>query len=326
MNIASIVDISALSRWLETKVPGFAPPIASVVPFTGGRSNITLRVSDDAGSFTVVRRPPLGTISKSAHDVHREARILRSLSAQDVPVPTVYGESSETAILGAPFYAMEFVDGIVLDGLDDPTITPTERIRIGESLVDVLCRLHTVDPDDSVFGTAARRSDYVGRQLSRWLGQWQGPDGTVHDEFLECHRRLHLRAPTDHPLRIVHGDYRLGNVVLADGRVTAVLDWELTTTGHPLADVGYLVNSWTDVRGGPTRDELRDRYCAATGSHVDDIAYFRAFSYWRLASIRSGVLRRYESGGLPTPENVDLGVLAASIGDLVEQSLALLRS
>jgi aminoglycoside phosphotransferase (APT) family kinase protein len=305
------IDATRVTAWLQDRTELEAPLTFALIQ--GGRSNLTYTVTDARGRRVILRRPPLHGVLPSAHDVAREHRIVSALEASDVPVPPLVGLEADEAVTGAPFYVMRFVDGLVVrdvaaaEGLDLAT-----RRAAGEDLVDVLGRLHAVDPDEVGLGELGRKEDYLARQLSRWHRQLT--DGRTRDLPLldEVHTRLSSDIPEQGPAAIVHGDYRLDNLMIdpASGRVVAVLDWELTTLGDPLADVGLLQVYWSQrddatvplpdaptlVDGFPTRAEVADRYATATGRDLSQLPYYVAFGYWKLACILEGVYTRYASG------------------------------
>jgi len=305
------LDLEAVIAWLRART-SIASPL-DAVRATGGRSNLTYVLTDAEDRRVVVRRPPLHGVLSSAHDVVREYRILTALAPTDVPVPICLGVEEDPAVIGAPFYAMEFIDGLVArDRSSALGLAPAQRRASSDSLIDVLARLHAVDIDEVGLGDLARRDGYLARQLHRWHTQLEA--GRTRDVSVldEVHDRLAAAVPEQGPAAIVHGDYRLDNLVLdpSTGEVAAVLDWELTTLGDPLADLGLLLVYWVEASdrtialpdpptlapGFATRRELLDRYAAATGRDLSDIGYYVAFGYWKLACILEGVHGRYVSG------------------------------
>jgi aminoglycoside phosphotransferase (APT) family kinase protein len=305
------VDVARVTAWFQAHAPGVEPPLSFEL-IAGGRSNLTYRVTDAAGHAWVLRRPPLGQVLATAHDMGREHRIISALAPTDVPVAPVIGLCEDEAVNGAPFYVMGFVDGLVArDAAAARALDVDARARAGEQIPDVLARIHAVDPDAVGLGDLGRREGYVERQLKRWYGQWQKSrtrDLAVVDEV---HDALAARVPEQGPAAIVHGDYRLDNCLLApDGTIAAVLDWELCTLGDPLADVGLLLVYWTEpddahpalleaattLEGFPTRATVIERYAAASGRDVSDVDYYVAFGYWKLACILEGVYARYRGG------------------------------
>jgi aminoglycoside phosphotransferase (APT) family kinase protein len=307
------VDVPKVTSWFEAHVPGVQPPLAFDL-IAGGRSNLTFRVADAAGGAWVLRRPPLGQVLATAHDMSREHRIISALGPTDVPVAPALGLCTDPEVNGAPFYVMDFVDGHVLrDASEAQRFTPEQRRRAGESIVDVLARIHAVDPDAVGLGDLGRKEGYIARQLKRWYGQWEQSKTRDLPDVDHVHDVLLAAIPEQVGASIVHGDYRLDNTMLDDdGEVIAVLDWEICTLGDPLADVGLLMVYWaeaddahsalpgaaTALEGFPTRAELLDRYAAASGRDLSHIDFYVAFGYWKLACILEGVYARYAGGAM----------------------------
>jgi aminoglycoside phosphotransferase (APT) family kinase protein len=306
------IDAGGVTAWFETHAPGVTPPLSFSL-ITGGRSNFTYTVADSAGQRFVLRRPPLGPLLPSAHDMGREHRIMTALDGSPVPVPPVVGLCTDEAVTGAPFYVMRFVEGVILRDQATAEAVP-EQIRMAatDSLVDVLADLHRLEPAAVGLGDLGKQDGYVERLLRRWRGQWEKSktrDLPIVDEVAE---RLAADIPSTGPARIVHGDYRLDNVIVSpdDGSVQAVLDWELCTLGDPLADVGMLLVYWTEpgdefsaLTWAPTlapgigsRKEVAARYAAASGRDLSEIDYYVALGYWKIAVILEGVYARYRSG------------------------------
>jgi aminoglycoside phosphotransferase (APT) family kinase protein len=307
------IDIPRVTQWLQDAVPSFAPPLAFEL-IAGGRSNLTYRVTDTNGAAVVLRRPPLGHVLATAHDMSREYRIISALGDTDVPVAPAIGLCTDEAVNGAPFYVMAFVEGtVVRDRTVAETLTPEQRHAAGMSLVDVLVRIHATDPDAVGLGDLGRREGYIERQLKRWHSQWEQSAYADITTIDEVHKRLAADIPEQGPAAIVHGDYRLDNCMLADdGSIAAVLDWEICTLGDPLADLGLLLVYWTDpgddftalpdaataLDGFPRKADLMARYAEQSGRDVSQVAYFVAFGYWKLACILAGVATRYAAGAM----------------------------
>jgi len=327
------IDAERVTRWLEANVPGVRPPLRFAL-ITGGHSNLTYRVDDAAGHCYVLRRPPLGAIVATAHDMAREHRIIEALGPTDVPVPPALGLCEDPEVNGAAFYAMAWVDGAVLAGADDVerSFSSAQRWRIGESAIEVLAALHRVDPDAVGLGDLGRREDYLARQLRRWKLQWEQTRTRELPLMDEVHAILAAEMPVQVGAAIVHGDYRLGNTITGwQGEIAAVLDWELCTLGDPLADLGYLMNGWagpgesaatsrgatatpTSCGGFPERAWMLERYQALTGRDPSRVDYYRAFQYWRLAAIVEGVMARYLKGVMG--HDADVGEFRAQIDGL----------
>ena len=324
------LDRPRLEQWFAANVPGAEPPL-SYERIAGGRSNLTFRVTDANDQPWILRRPPLGTRLGSAHDMGREHRILSALSGTPVPAPTPVALCSDEAVTGAEFYVMDFVEGVVLrdEGDVEAAFPEQERRRVGEALVDTLAELHAVDPDAVGVGDMGRRDGYAERQLKRWKRQWDASKTRELDAMEEGHRLLSERVPAQRDTSIVHGDYRLDNVIVrGDGEIAAVVDWELCTLGDPLADVGLLMCYWaqpgdevvpltrapTLAAGFPTREQVAERYAQRSGRDLSQLDFFVALGYWKLAAILEGVYARYAAGayGETTDE-------FKSFGEIVEQ-------
>lgn len=335
------IDIAPVSQWLAANIPG------AVAPFTfdliaGGRSNLTFRVTGADGNRFVLRRPPLGHVLATAHDMAREHRIIAAVGTTGVPVPTALGLCSEDAVNGAPFYVMAYVDGVVLDGVERAALlAPEARRAASEHLIDVLADLHAVDVDAIGLGDLAKREGYVERQVKRWSRQWEQSKTRELPAIDEVARLLGERLPQQQGVSIAHGDYRFGNVLVdpAVGRVTAVLDWELCTLGDPLADVGYLGVYWFDEQSPHVRAndptpaggflsyrDLLHRYATRTGRDLADIDYYVAFGCWRLAVISEGVYARYLHGAMGAQADVDVESYKTGTEQMAERALASLRS
>ena len=309
------IRADSVTEWFRAHVAGVKPPLQfELIP--GGHSNLTYRVTDSEGTVFVLRRPPLGSVLATAHDMAREHRVIAALENTEVPVPPALGLCEDEQVNGAPFYVMSFVEGYVLT---DAAITAKhfdegERRELGTSIVRVLGELHRIDPDVVGLGDLGRKESYLARQLRRWRTQWEKSKTRELAAMEEVYDALRTQIPEQVGATIVHGDYRLGNMITSfDGEIAAVLDWELCTLGDPLADVGYLMNNWVEpgetgptargaalspsaAGGFPSRAEVLERYTAMTGRDVTRIDYYRAFQYWRLAAIVEGVLARYLKG------------------------------
>ncbi len=327
------IDGPAVTAWLADRVPVSEPLTFSLI--TGGRSNLTFDVTDAADGHWVLRRPPLGKVLATAHDMGREHRIIAALHDTPVPVPPTVGLCTDPEVNGVPFFVMDHVAGHVLrDRAAAEHLNESARAAAAGHLVEVLAAIHAVDPDEVGLGDLGRRSDYVARQLKRWHAQWERSAYTHLTGIDDVHRRLSARMPDQHDSTIVHGDYRLDNcIVTDDGRVAAVLDWELCTLGDPLADIGLLLVYWAELGDGfsalpdapttapgfPGRAELTERYAEASGRHIDDVDYYVALGYWKLACILAGVATRYADGQMGDTDTAGIAELfGAQIGHLVE--------
>ncbi len=335
------IDNKPVTAWLKANVPALEEPVSYSL-ITGGHSNLTYRCEDTGGNAYVLRRPPLGHVLESAHDMGREHKIIDALKDSAVPVAPNFGLCKDKEVNGADFYIMSFVDGLVLNSaVDAATLPEAERQSIGEHVVDILAALHNINPDDVGLGDLGRKEAYLTRQLKRWTKQWEASKTHEIPEMEESCRILTERMPEQVGATIVHGDYRLGNMIVADGEVKAILDWELCTLGDPLADVGYILNNWvppeeitpdiaeedqppTAAGGFIARDAICDKYAELTGRDLSAINYYRAFSHWRLGAIGQGVYKRYLVGAMGEDRDVDLEKQKQSVSTRAEAALELL--
>jgi len=304
------IDAGRVRRWLAGHVDGLAGPVEFEL-VSGGRSNLTYRITDAAGTAYALRRPPTGGVLSTAHDVGREWRFISALAPTAVPVPAPVAYCADTAVTGAAFYVMGFVEGLVLaDTEAGLALAPEARAGAAEHLVDVLVALHALDPAAVGLGDMVRKTGYLERQLRRWHAQVHATGAPELSLLDEVHDLLARRIPAQAG-GIVHGDYRAGNVAFGpDGAVRAVFDWELATSGDPMADLGWLAATWQDpgeqvppatpgpsaVAGFPARAQLVRRYARLSGRDVSDLPYWVAFSRWRSACIGVGVRARYLAG------------------------------
>ncbi len=319
MNEAVGIDVEHVTQWFQEHVPGAAVPLDFLL-IAGGRSNLTFKVTDGAGHAWVLRRPPTGHALPADTGMATEHRIISALAPSPVPVPPLIGLCTDSGVNGEPFYVMGYVDGHVLRDakIAQALYTPVQRRAIGFSLVGTLADLHAVDVDGAGLGHLGDGGGYVPRQLQRWYGEFKASTaetGRSVPAVDSVHDRLLTTAPVQQATTIVHGDYRLDNVLLDDeGAVAAVLDWEMCTLGDPLADLGLLLVHWpqpadetgtpgvapTTAGGFPTREEMKARYGRRTGRDLGVVDYYVAFAYWKLACVLEGVFTRYAgSSGAP---------------------------
>ena len=330
------IDVAKVSRWLADNVAGAQAPFSFQL-IAGGRSNLTFFVTDDNGIRYVLRRPPLGHVLATAHDMAREHRIISAVGQTDVPVPATLGLCTDETVNGAPFYVMNFVDGVVLDNAEKAELLDRSLRRSASfNLIDVLCELHDVDIDAVGLGNLAKREGYIERQIKRWSTQWENSKTRELPEIDEVVRLLSTKVPRQQDVSIAHGDFRFGNVLtdVTTGRIAAVLDWELCTLGDPLADLGYIGVYWSDgpasalrandptpAGGFTTYGELVERYATKTGRDVSGVDYYVAFSCWRLAVISEGVYARYLHGAMGNQEGIDMTVMKAGVDALTIRAL-----
>lgn len=293
-----------------------------------GQSNLTYLVEDDAGHRWIARRPPRGQLLQSAHDVQREHRILSALQGTDVPVPRMLGEYVADQLADAPVILMEHVDGLVVDREEVAESLPMSlRGALGPSIARTLAQIHAVDLDAVGLSGLASHAPYAERQLKRWARQWEDSrtrDLPALDRMTELLRR---RVPEQREVTLVHGDFHIRNVIVdaESGEVRAALDWELSTLGDPLADIGSTLAYWPEEADPPTvlfaasarpgfadRRALADVYLEASGRDGSDLDYWHVLGLWKIAVICEGVLRRAldepsnaADGGPPEPLFVD---------------------
>jgi aminoglycoside phosphotransferase (APT) family kinase protein len=308
------IDVPKVTAWFEDHIDGAHGPLTFEL-IAGGRSNLTFKVTDANGTDYVLRRPPLGHVLATAHDMGREHRIISALQSTAVPVAPALGFCDESETNGAPFYVMGFVDGLIVrDPASTKALEPDARAAAGRDLVDVLAAIHAVDPDAVGLGDLGRKDGYIARQLKRWYSQFNQSKMREVPLVDEMHDFLAARIPEQQGAAIVHGDYRLDNCMLTpEGKVAAVLDWELCTLGDPLADLGLLMVYWNDpddtttalagsgattVPGFPRREELRAMYAETSARDLSQLDFYIAFGYWKLACILDGVYTRYAKGAM----------------------------
>lgn len=327
------LDPAAVTTWIE----GLGLKVAAPLSFERiglGQSNLTFLVSDRDGHRWVLRRPPLGHLLASAHDVAREAKILMALEPTAVPTPAIYGLCQDPAISEVPLLLMEYVDGQVVDRMSiAESLTPPRRRAIGLSLPKTLATIHAVDLEATGLIDLASHKPYALRQLKRWGGQWEQSKTRELPELDELTRRLVAAAPEQRELTLVHGDFHLRNVITShsSGEVIAALDWELCTLGDPLADIGSMLAYWaepgettggdfsaTTLEGFPDRAEVAQAYLDATGREPAVLKYWHALGLWKVSVIAEGVMRRARDepqnaaeSGTPTVERIDALVAKA---------------
>lgn len=334
------IDEGPVSAWLAANIDGAAGPFTFDL-IAGGRSNLTFKVTDAASHEYVLRRPPLGHVLATAHDMAREHKIIAAVNLTSVPVPPALGVCTDEAVNGAPFYVMGYVPGVVLDSVEKAEQLPEAlRLPASEHLIEVLADLHDVDIDAVGLGDLAKREGYIERQVRRWTSQWEGSKTRELPAIDEVAKRLRVHMPEQRGATIAHGDYRFGNCLtdVTAGKIVAVLDWELCTLGDPLADVGYMGVYWydgnpnnlrandpTSAGGFPSYPDILEMYAKRTGRDLSGIGYYVAFSCWRLAVISEGVYNRYLHGAMGDQDGVDTSMMAAGVGLLAERALAALR-
>jgi aminoglycoside phosphotransferase (APT) family kinase protein len=307
------LDLDALRAYLDETHPGFADGPLSAERVVGGKSNLTYIIGTAGGDSFVLRRPPLGHVLATAHDMSREFRVMSALGGTTVPVPATHFFCADTDVIGAPFYVMEYVAGSVYRKSPDSLVLgPRRAVQVAHNLIDVLADLHDVDPAGIGLADFGRPEGFLNRQLARWLKQLNASRSRPLPGIDELFAKLAADVPVSGPAAIVHGDYRLDNVIVgADDRVAAVLDWEMATLGDPLADLGLLLVYWGSMAdmppgalnnainpdaGFPTGDELIARYATRRSVDLSRLPWYVAFGFVKLAVISEGIYYRYTAG------------------------------
>jgi aminoglycoside phosphotransferase (APT) family kinase protein len=322
------VNLIALRAYLDQHMPGLVHGELRAALLAGGHSNLTFSVSDGTNRW-VLRRPPLGEHAPAAHDMFREYRVMKALGNTPIPVPEMLHYCGDHAVIGAPFFLSAFVPGTVYRDISDTAGLGAERARaISWELMDVLARLHTIDPQTAGLASLGKPAGFLERQVRRWtenatrvIGSYQGVPELVE--------QLRSRMPQTVVHSIVHGDYRLDNVMVsADDQVVAVLDWEMATLGDPLTDLGLLWCYWeglprneadtmrkgiSPALGFPDIRELVQNYRAATGWDISALPWYVAFGYFKLAALRGQIHQRYLNGQTPGEGFETVGQLIAPL-------------
>ena len=332
------LPLARLESWLHDHVDGFRGTLAAE-QFEGGQSNPTYKLLSDVGSY-VLRRKPLGRLLPSAHAVDREYRVMRALSGTAVPVPEVYALCEDDTVIGSAFYVMEFLDGRIFWDPRLPDLAPAERRAMFQSMNAVIAALHLVDHVAVGLAEFGRPGNYLARQIARWSRQYQASETEPQIAMDRLIEWLPRHLPPEGEPRIVHGDYRIDNLIYdpAEPRVIGVLDWELSTIGDPLADFAYHVMAWRvspelfrglagvdfSTLGIPTEEEYVATYGERIGrGRTEDWEFYMVYSLFRLAAIMQGIAKRAIDGTAASREAVELGRLARPVG---EQAWALARS
>lgn len=331
-------DIAAVEAWIREHVTGLTPPL-TWTRLPGGHSNLTYSIEDAQGRKAVIRRPPMGELLPKAHDMAREWAVISALKNTPVPVPVAMGFCEDPAVTGAHFYVMSLVDGHPLYNADDTNrwAPQADRSKLAHSFIDVLADLHSLDADALGLGDLGKKDSYIARQLKTWYRSWTASIGPAEYDDPRAHSLQAFflaNLPDQGPARVVHGDYGFHNTLVGPDRtVAAVVDWEISTLGDPLADLAYALNQWPDpsdaapmpaqaataVPGFPGRNQLARRYAERTGRDLSRLDYYIGFNRWKTAAIVHGVYARYREGK-KSSEGVALDELRSRIANSLTQA------
>jgi aminoglycoside phosphotransferase (APT) family kinase protein len=305
------VDLTALAGWLDEAQPGLRQGDLTGAVIAGGKSNLTYRITDGR-SVWALRRPPLAHVLPTAHDMAREFRVISALAGTDVPVPAAIALCEDVFVLGAPFYVMGFVDGVVLDQPDLlARLSTGEARRSCELVIDTLVDLHAVEPAAVGLADFGRPEGFLARQVKRWHQQWQASETRPLDDLARTVDALVELMPHQAAPAVVHGDYRVTNVMFTPdlGRIAAVVDWEMATLGDPLTDIGLLVvyqdlaalgtsvmPMMTPQMGFLTSQQMVQRYATASGRGLDSVDWYVALGCFKLAVVAEGIHKRHLAG------------------------------
>ncbi len=333
------LDLDVLEPYLAAHVAGFRGPV-TVEKFAGGQSNPTFKICAASGRYVLRRQPP-GKLLKSAHAVDREFRVLKALADTEVPVARVHHLCEDPELIGSMFYVMEYLDGRVFWDAAIPEVGRAERTAIYDEMNRVLAALHSVDIERAGLADYGRPGNYFRRQFERWNAQYRASEMARIGPMEELMVWLEANIPDDDGrVSLVHGDYRLDNLMLhpTEPRAIALLDWELSTLGHPYADVGYLcmlmrmpvVGSVSGLQGKdlealgiPSEKEYLATYCRRTGiDGIDNFSFYVAFSFFRLAAIIQGVAKRAVDGNASNTRAAELGRHVGPLAELALKAIA----
>jgi aminoglycoside phosphotransferase (APT) family kinase protein len=330
------VDLERLRPWFAAHVDGAADRPLQASLISGGRSNLTYTIGDGSGEW-VLRRPPLGHVLPTAHDMAREYTVLSALAPTAVPVPRTHAFCADDTVNDAPFYVMEKVDGVILRTPDElAQLSAASARRCSEGLVDVLVEIHAVDYRAVGLGEFGHPDGYVERQVRRWGEQWERSKSRDVPAIEELARRLRAARPASPAATIVHGDYRLDNTMLAaddPGRIVAVLDWEMATLGDPLTDLGLFLVYWgrdqvTFAGANPirpdagflSREGIAERYAQHSGRDISQIDFYEMLASYKLAIILEGINARFLMGKTVGDGFDHLGPMVESIANAALES------
>ncbi len=338
--MAAAIDAGRLAEWMRGAVPGFRGPLR-IEAISGGQSNPTYRVSAPSGRYVLRRKPP-GKLLPSAHAVDREYRVMRALHGSGVPVPRMLALCADEGVIGTMFYIMEHVEGRVFYDPRLPGQTPAERAAMFDDMNRVIAALHRVDPAAVGLGDFGKPGNYFARQFARWSQQYRASQTETIEAMDKLIEWLPLHIPEDDETSIVHGDFRMDNLIFhpSEPRVVAVVDWELSTLGHPLGDFAYHVMAWrfspelfrglagADLRalGIPDEEEYVQAYCRRTGrTRIEHWDFYMAFVMFRMAAIFQGIMGRVRDGTATDVRAREAGAKARPVAELAWQQVERIR-
>jgi aminoglycoside phosphotransferase (APT) family kinase protein len=328
-------DVEALGTYLRSHIPGFPAGAVSVEQFKGGQSNPTFKLSAGGQSFVLRTKPgPAAKLLPSAHAIDREYRVMDALQKAGFPAPRQFLLCTDESVIGRAFFVMEFIEGRVLWDQSLPGMTPAERAAIYDELNRVIAQLHTIDYAAIGLADYGKPGNYFGRQIERWTRQYQASATETIEAMDKLIAWLPQHIPAGEATSIVHGDFRMDNMIFhpTEPRILAVLDWELSTLGHPLADFSYHCMSWhikpgqfrgiagldLEELGIPSQEQYIATYCARTGATIrpEDFNFYLAYNMFRLAGIMQGIMKRYVDGTASSAQALQNGKAARPMAEL----------
>lgn len=328
-------DVEALGTYLRAHIPGFPEGPVSVEQFKGGQSNPTFKLSAGGRSFVLRTKPgPAAKLLPSAHAIDREYRVMDALQKAGFPAPRQLLLCTDESVIGRAFFVMEFIEGRVLWDQSLPGMTPAERAAIYDELNRVIAQLHTIDYAAVGLADYGKPGNYFGRQIERWTRQYQASATETIEAMDKLIEWLPQHIPAGEATSIVHGDFRMDNMIFhpTEPRILAVLDWELSTLGHPLADFSYHCMSWhikpgqfrgiagldLEELGIPSQEQYIATYCARTGATIrpEDFNFYLAYNMFRLAGIMQGIMKRYVDGTASSAQALQNGKAARPMAEM----------
>jgi aminoglycoside phosphotransferase (APT) family kinase protein len=310
------IDAGRLAAYLQGRIPGFEQPL-TLAQFRGGQSNPTYLVSAGGRRYVLRKKPP-GVLLPSAHAVEREYRVMTALQAAEVPVPRTHALCTDASVIGTPFFVMDYVDGRIFWNHALPEVEPAQRAPVFDEMNRVISALHRVAYADIGMADYGRPGNYLQRQIARWSKQYRASETRAIDAMDRLIEWLPAHVPPGDETALVHGDYHLNNMIFhpSEPRILAVLDWELSTLGHPLVDFAYHCLDWklppdmlgrlggVDVAqlGIPTLEAYVEAYCRRTArASIEHFDYYQAFGLFRIAAVHQGIVKRIEDGSVSNP-------------------------